>query len=409
MIVAIKKAAEGKQTTRQERGLQIAQAGKITQTQNGFIVQSQRGNGAYLVCSSGTKTTCTCPDCESNGGKCKHQWAVEYFLHKTVNANGDTTTITKIARITYPQNWKAYNPAQTNEVELFDVLLKDLVNSVEDSPYVFGRPRLRLTDTLFCSIRKVYSLLSQRRAHTFYRNAEDEKQIDHAPHFNAVGKLLNKESTTPILNRLLILSALPLKDFETTFAPDSSGFSTTKFHEYCKEKHGAKKEHNWVKAHILMGTKTHIITGARITAGEANDCPQFKPMVKEAHQSGFTLKEIPADMGYSSRDNYELAQSIGATAYIPFKSNANGRARGSGMWKKMFHYFHLKHDEFMEHYHARSNVESGFNMIKAKIGDSLKSKNFTAQKNELLCKLIAHNVVVLIHETYELGITPEFG
>ena len=47
-------------------------------------------------------------------------------------------------------------------------------------------------------------------------------------------------------------------------------------------------------------------------------------------------------------------------------------------------------------------------MIKAKLGDSLKSKNFIAQKNELLCKILAHNIMVLIAEVYELGIVPEF-
>ena len=47
-------------------------------------------------------------------------------------------------------------------------------------------------------------------------------------------------------------------------------------------------------------------------------------------------------------------------------------------------------------------------MVKAKFGDKLKSKKWTAQKNELLCKLIAHNIVVLIHEMHALGIKPDF-
>ncbi len=62
----------------------------------------------------------------------------------------------------------------------------------------------------------------------------------------------------------------------------------------------------------------------------------------------------------------------------------------------------------MVHYHQRSNVESVFNMVKAKFGDKLRSKNWVAQQNELLCKLIAHNIVVLIHEMQELGISPNF-
>ncbi len=51
---------------------------------------------------------------------------------------------------------------------------------------------------------------------------------------------------------------------------------------------------------------------------------------------------------------------------------------------------------------------SMIDVIKAKLGDKLKSKNFIAQKNELLCKLIAHNIIVLIHEMHELGIKPDF-
>ena len=68
----------------------------------------------------------------------------------------------------------------------------------------------------------------------------------------------------------------------------------------------------------------------------------------------------------------------------------------------MYNYFQYNQEEFLEHYHKRSNVETTFHMIKSKLGDSLKSKNETAQKNELLCKLIAHNIIVLISETTDL-------
>lgn len=168
------------------------------------------------------------------------------------------------------------------------------------------------------------------------------------------------------------------------------------------------RKHKWVKAHILVGTKTNVIASARITKEQGGDCPQFAPMVMEAHENGFDIKEITADMGYLSRANYNLAESIGATAYIPFRSNVKGRARGSYMWRKMYHFFQFNKEEFMEHYHQRSNAESAFKMVKMKFGDKLKSKNFVAQKNELLCKFIAHNIVVLIHEIYGLGIAPRF-
>lgn len=392
---------------RQMRGLEIAERARIKQTERGWSVPSQSGGGYYEVYPRDGKTICTCPDCEVRGVKCKHQWAVEYYVKKTTDKQGNTT-ITQSMKITYTQDWTAYNNAQTNEIRLFDILLKDLMESVEEPEQVMGRPRLSMKENLFCAIQKVYSQLSQRRAYTLYKNAESREQIDHTPHFNAVGKLLNREDITPILKKLLSITALPLKGVESCFAPDSSGFRTSQFDEYYGYKFRKERIHRWLKAHILVGTKTNVIASAEITDGNASDCPQFLPLVNTAHESGFEIKEIPADKGYLSRDNYDLADSIGAVAYIPFKSNALQKSKGSKVWYKMFHYFQLNKDDFLQHYHQRSNVETAFMMIKSKFGDKLKSKNHIAQVNELLCKLIAHNIVVLIHEMHELKISPEF-
>jgi transposase len=97
---------------------------------------------------------------------------------------------------------------------------------------------------------------------------------------------------------------------------------------------------------------------------------------------------------------------LGATPFIAFKSNNIGD--GGGMWTQMFHFFMFKRDEFLQHYHKRSNVESTFSMMKRKFGDSIRSKTETAMTNEALCKVLCHNLTVLIHEMYELGIDPVF-
>lgn len=317
----------------------------------------------------------------------------------------------QVAKATYKQDWKNYTTAQNNEINLFDRLLMDLVKTVPEPPQQMGRPRLGLQETLFCAIRKVYSQLSSRRAYSLYKNAEERQHIGKAPNYNAINKALNREDITPILHKFLAMSALPLKSVETTFAPDSSGFRTSQFGQYAVEKYGPDglgRKHKWVKAHILVGVKTNIIASARVTGENSGDSPQFEPMITEAYQNGFDIKEITADMGYASRANYNLAETIGATAYIPFKSNATGRSRGSYMWRKMYHFFQFHKEEFLKHYHQRSNVETAFNMVKMKFGDKLKSKNFRAQQNELLCKFITHNLVVLIHEMHELGLIPRF-
>jgi transposase len=62
----------------------------------------------------------------------------------------------------------------------------------------------------------------------------------------------------------------------------------------------------------------------------------------------------------------------------------------------------------MQRYDKRSNVESRFSMIKGKFGERLRSKSATGQVNEVLCKVLAHNVCCLIQSIYELGVEPHF-
>jgi transposase len=395
-------------TPRQERGYQIFKTKKIVPhpKKDGWIVPSQSSGKKYHV---DEEFVCDCPDSVGRGVTCKHAFASRYYLQIEQDTPEGTET-TKV-RLTYPQAWKAYTAAQTSEVRLFDELLKDLVSEY-DQPIAKrgrGRPETPLNTSLYCAIQKVYSQLSSRRAASLFKNSEEREQIKRAPNYNVVNIFLNREDITPILEDLVTITARPLQSVETEFAVDSSGFRTTGFTEYCHQKHGGGKPYKWLKAHICVGVKTNIITAVNVTPGYSADSPEFDPLVTRTAEDGFTTNEVSADMAYSSRDNLALVDELEGVAYIPFKSGSTGRSKGSPIWKKMFRYFQYHEDEFLEHYHKRSNVETTFAMIKMKLGDKLKSKKWISQKNELLCKIIAHNIVVLIHEMFELGIEPNFN
>jgi hypothetical protein len=55
-----------------------------------------------------------------------------------------------------------------------------------------------------------------------------------------------------------------------------------------------------------------------------------------------------------------------------------------------------------------STFDSTLIMIKRKFGDAVRSKNRTSMINEVLCKLICHNLCCLNHEQCELGIETVF-
>lgn len=87
-----------------------------------------------------------------------------------------------------------------------------------------------------------------------------------------------------------------------------------------------------------------------------------------------------------------------------FKSNATGEAGGDNLWRIMYHYYSMRRGEFLEHYHRRSNVEATFSMVKGKFGDAIRGKTDTAQINEVLLKILCHNICVLNHSIHELGL-----
>jgi len=74
----------------------------------------------------------------------------------------------------------------------------------------------------------------------------------------------------------------------------------------------------------------------------------------------------------------------------------------------MNQYFQLNRDELMYHYHKRSNIEAINAAIKRKLEKTLKSKNPIGQVNDFPPKIVACNLIVVIHEMYENGINPNF-
>lgn len=124
----------------------------------------------------------------------------------------------------------------------------------------------------------------------------------------------------------------------------------------------------------------------------------FKP-VFESTKKRFNVERVSADKAYSSSRIIELVDAAGSTAYIPFRKNSTGNSpcrfygdNRKALWSKTFHLFMYRRDEFLTHYHKRSNVETTFSMIKAKFGSRIRSKTRVAQVNEVLCKVLCHNL-----------------
>jgi transposase len=395
---------------RELKGLEIAARSKLAFTDGAWVVPSQTSASVkYRVTLS--PVGCTCDDFGLTGKACKHIHAarlVQERDHGGQSPKIDTAVIP--VRPTYGQKWSAYNEAQLTEKNRLQALLFDLCRGVpepERPADKVGRKPVPLADQVFASAFKIYSTFSSRRFNCDLQDAHAKGYLSRTIHPNKVNTFLEGEHLTPILNRLITVSSLPLRAIETVFSPDSTGFSTSRFVRWYDEKYGVTRSgKEWVKAHVMTGVKTNIVTAVEILDKNAGDCPQFKPLV-EATAKNFTVKEVPADKAYLSHENLDLLHKMGGTAFVPFKSNSVAGEAGT-LWERMFHFYNFQRETFLKHYHQRSNVESTFSMVKAKFRDHVRSKTDVAQKNEVLCKFLCHNICVVIQSQCELGIEPTF-
>jgi transposase len=333
---------------------------------------------------------------KNNGKQCN----LKDYLHIEQNSNKTVKT--------YSQDWAAYNQAQTQEKILFLELLYELTSQIPQPKRKGpGRPKTNIGGMIFCCCMKTYLNFSSRRTASDLQLAKHLGYIDSVPHFNTTLKYLKEPLLKDVLKKTIELSSLPLKQIEENFTVDASGFSTSMFSRW----YGIKQKHEerrlFRKAHVMSGVKTNIITSIEITDGYVHDSLMFSKLVSQTSQH-FQMKEVSADKGYSSRQNLGIVSKHGAIPFIPFKINATGKAKGFAIWKAMYRYYHNHKEEFLKHYHRRSNAETVFSMIKRKQGNHLRMKTEVAQTNEILCKALVHNICVLIQEMFEAGIIIDF-
>ncbi len=135
-----------------------------------------------------------------------------------------------------------------------------------------GRPRASLRDMVFAITMKVYGTMSGRRTSTDLRGYAEKRLIQKASQHGTISKYLNDETLTDVLQSLIDRSAKPLGKLESSFAADSTGFSSTIYSSWFDEKYGANARNlDWLKLHLTCGVRTNIVTGVEVTDAYVHD------------------------------------------------------------------------------------------------------------------------------------------
>ena len=277
--------------TREDKGKQISKNPNIVKTSNGWRIPSESNpNKKYLVKEVEGKLSCNCYDYCNKKNKCKHVFAIEFFIEDIIAKEKNIDNPKK----TYGQNWSTYNNYQINEKRNVLKALRDLCD-IKQPKYNFGRPRLPFSDMLFGAILKVYTGFSLRRFMSDMEIAKEMGLIEKVPCYSSLSNFMNKKEISEILIELIKFTASPLKDVETVFAVDSSGFSTSRFARWFDYKWGEERKYKvWIKAHISIGVMTNIVAGVTITSGTSSDSNEFEELIKQTAEN-FNITEVSGD------------------------------------------------------------------------------------------------------------------
>jgi transposase/predicted nucleic acid-binding Zn finger protein len=408
-------------TMREMRGLAIVKdKGKAIRqiVADKFLVPSQTlASGGYVV--DVTTEQCTCPDWIENNVagaghnplKCKHVIACLIVSKKLELPDGSTVMTQQT--VSMKRDWPKYNRAQINEVPRVAALLRTLCDGIVQPPYKGnGRPSLPLADVVYSVTMRVFTGLSVRRVTGEIQRCFERGHISRVPSFPSIFRYMESPTLTPLLQVLIAESAEPLIVFEKEkqYAIDATGFATGVYGSWFEHKHGKKTEERrkqkYVKAHVMGGTHTHVVTWVEPTEGHVSDTEMLPDLVSNTAQR-VQLGEISADKGYLTKVNADMIAAYGAVPYIAWKDNSTG-TKGPAAWNSMWHSFCADKDLYMSKYHRRSNIETVMQMVKTKFGSKLNSRTLTAQYNEILLKYFCHNLSCIAMAVDTLGIEPKF-
>lgn len=311
----------------------------------------------------------------------------------------------------YSQDWSAYDKAKTNQDILFKKMLQELLflTLQEDTIPKRGRKAYSKKDRLFAMCIKVFYKSDLRKCQSILKELKNLHYIEKVPCFKSIDNFFNDAEISKILDELIFISALPLSNVEQTGAIDSTGFSTSRFENWNSVKWGKDegKARIWRKAHAAIGCKTNIFFSVEITRRNVADASMFEKVIGNKPKF-FNMENFVADKAYLSRNILNFINELGLNPYIPFKSNSRALAKGCPIWRTLFYEFKTNRESYMQKYHQRSNIETGFHMVKQRFGDHLMTKNLTANVNEIKVKFLCHNICVLIQEAFERSISIDF-
>ena len=149
-----------------------------------------------------------------------------------------------------------------------------------------------------------------------------------------------------------------------------------------------------LKLSIAIDTRTKKILSLRLRSKKSHDIRDVKYLIKRLPTNP---NKIVADKAYDANWLHKYCHALSIQAVIPARDYGSKKiARHNTRYRKRAMKLFKKRT-----YNRRGVVESVFSAFKRKFGPSVSSVKFSAQRAEMYCRAIAHNIFLFLIGLFE--------
>ena len=230
-------------------------------------------------------------------------------------------------------------------------------------------------------------------------------ELRHTPHWTTIQKAGDRLLGSRRIERLIsetierAIATGKMKARPKRIAIDTSGFearSTSRY--YAKRRKATQKDgpkravsmRRFPKLGLAVDCESHFIVAAVAGQGPTPDFAYFEPLLLGSLKRIWPTTVL-ADAGFSSEANHEMARDdLGIQSLMPSTNGRPTDKEPSGYYRCM-----MKRFLHLSNYGQRWQVETGYSMIKRRLGEVVAAMTYHRRRKLLLLKSITLNLMLL--------------
>lgn len=378
---------------------------------------------------------CTCLDFDDLGKPkpCYHCWLVRFRIGmypdakppKAVEKIGRMYLNAKRIKHLKPEGFGAVSDATTvrnalgEEGQRCPELLAELCYLVErrERTGLPGHPGSELRDVAFGLVWRAFLGFSYERVTKILEEHARMDRVRKIHHRNTYWKYMGSEEFSETLLWMLVMTCRPVRNVETAAALDGTGFSgsVTEIHR-ARVEHDyvpvVDKESKWMRCVYAYGCSTGLVMAYTLmpdSGAGTGETTQFPEVVRQLKQVCNRLRYVIADPAYAHEKNFKLARESGFVLLSPPQVKWDPKTKKALGEELAREDKERLNDPLMQMlYDLRNLIEGNNNVLKRLFHSYLTSMIRSDEKrrkksmirlfNEMLCRMIAHNLRKLVHQ-----------